>query len=161
MSDEPISIRHGTAGDYPRAAAVIAATFAFHRRAAPEFFAETDAPPPSCAAIEDLLRDGDGMWLLAWDGEVVVGFVTIRLRSGPYEPSQTPETRAIVDSLGILPAYRRRGIGRRLMDAAERWAREQGAARAVLNVWEFNIGALALYEDLGYAAYSRNLWKPL
>ncbi len=61
-----------------------------------------------------------------------------------------------MDSLGILTAHRRRGIGRRLMDAAERWAREQGATRALLPVWAFNTGALARYEELGDATYSRN-----
>ena len=47
------------------------------------------------------------------------------------------------------------------MEAAEAWARQQGATRLVLNVWEFNTGALSFYESLGYNAFSRNMWKAL
>jgi GNAT superfamily N-acetyltransferase len=47
------------------------------------------------------------------------------------------------------------------MEAAEAWAREHGATRLVLNVWEFNAGALRFYETLGYSAFSRNMWKSL
>jgi hypothetical protein len=31
----------------------------------------------------------------------------------------------------------------------------------MLNVWEFNVGALSLYTTLGYMTFSRNLWKAL
>jgi hypothetical protein len=43
------------------------------------------------------------------------------------------------------------------MGAGEQWARRQGARRIMLNVWEFNAGALGLYESLGYTTFSRNL----
>src|SRR5262249_35583057 len=72
-----------------------------------------------------------------------------------------PEVRALVESLGVLPAWRHRGIARQLMGAAEQWARQHGAQRLMLNVWEFNVGALSLYADLGYTTFSRNLWKAL
>jgi ribosomal protein S18 acetylase RimI-like enzyme len=56
---------------------------------------------------------------------------------------------------------RRRGIGRRLVREAERWARARGAEEIELNVWEFNASAQALYERLGYATFSRRMGKPL
>ncbi len=111
MSDAAISIRQGTVEDYAEARAVIAETFAFHQQAAPAFFRETDSPPPTRAAIEELLRDEQGAWFLAEQEGRIVGFVTIRLRQAAHEPSIVPEMRAVVESLGILRAWRRRGIG--------------------------------------------------
>jgi GNAT superfamily N-acetyltransferase len=145
----------------PRAHEVLAETFAFHQQSAPEFFHETDSPPPTHTMIEELLRDGQGAWFLAEGDGRLVGFVTLRLRPASHEPFMVPELRAIGESLGILPAWRRRGIGRRLMAAGEQWARQRGARRIMLNVWEFNDGALELYQTLGYTTFSRNLWKVL
>lgn len=161
MSTSSPVIRQGTVEDYPQAHEVIAATFVFHQRAAPEQFRETDSPPPTHVWIEELLRDGHGAWLLAEAEEQIVGFLSVRLRQAVHEPFLVPEVRAVVDNLGILPAWQRRGIGRQLMDAAEQWAREHGARRLILSVWEFNAGALEFYEALGYVPFTHNMWKAL
>ena len=161
MSEANIIMRPGTVEDYPQAREVISETFAFHKQAAPEFFRMTDSPPPTRAIIEDLFGDGQGAWFLAEVDGRIVGFVTVRLRPAADEPFLVPEVRAHVESLGLLPAWHRRGIGRQLMETVEQWARQHDARRITLNVWEFNDGALQLYDTLGYTTFSRNLWKPL
>jgi RimJ/RimL family protein N-acetyltransferase len=59
---------------------------------------------------------------------------------------------AHVADLGIMVArgFLRRGIGRALMEAAEDWARDVGVAKIELHVFPYNVGAIALYERLGY-----------
>jgi ribosomal protein S18 acetylase RimI-like enzyme len=161
VSERQVRIRPGTIEDYPQASEVLAETFSFHQQAVPEQFHATDTPPPTRAAIEEVLRDGQGAWFLAEADGRMVGFVTLRLRPEAHEPYLTPEVRALVDSLGVLPAWQHRGIARGLMAAAEQWARQRGARRLILNVWEFNAGALSLYTALGYTTFSRNLWKAL
>ena len=70
-----------------------------------------------------------------------VGLVNVGLR-GPD---------AWIGGLGVVPAERRRGTGRRLMEAAQREARARGAERVWLEVIVENVQAVALYRDLGYA----------
>jgi GNAT superfamily N-acetyltransferase len=159
VTEGEIVIRLGTVEDYPAARAVIAETLAFHCEGAPAFFQEAETLLPSEAYLADLLEGGNGAWFLADHEGEIVGFVTVRLRLGSFEPFQVPEPRAIVDQLGIAAAWRRRGIGRRLMEAAHEWARQHGARRVLLNVWEFNEGALALYASLGYTTINRNMAK--
>jgi ribosomal protein S18 acetylase RimI-like enzyme len=53
-------------------------------------------------------------------------------------------------SIAIAAAARGRGLGRRLLDAGERVAREQGATAIRLEVRQDNRGAIALYESHGY-----------
>ena len=57
-----------------------------------------------------------------------------------------------VADLGLMVArdFRRRGVGRALMEAAEDWARDVGVAKIELHVFPYNLGAIALYERLGY-----------
>jgi len=161
MPDISVTIRLGAVADYPRAHSVITETFSFHQQAAPTFFHESDSPPPTLATIESLLEENTGAWFLAEHQGEVIGFVTVQLRPPAQEPYLVPETRALVQNLGMLSAWRGQGIGRTLMEAAEAWARQRGATRLVLNVWEFNTGALSFYESLGYSGFSRNMWKAL
>lgn len=56
-----------------------------------------------------------------------------------------------VAGVGVVPAERRRGTGRRLMQALHENARSRGAERVWLEVIVGNTGAIALYEQLGYA----------
>ena len=52
--------------------------------------------------------------------------------------------------MGLLPAVRGRGVGRRLADAAIAAAKAQGAERIELEVFASNARAIALYETLGF-----------
>jgi ribosomal protein S18 acetylase RimI-like enzyme len=161
MPDTSVTIRAGTVADYPRAHAVIKETFSFHQQAAPTFFQESDSPPPTLATIEAVLDNDSGAWFLAEHQGEVIGFVTVQMRPPAQEQYLVPESRALVQNLGVLSAWRGQGIGQTLMEAAEAWARRHGATRLVLNVWEFNTGALGFYETLGYRGFSRNMWKAL
>ena len=52
--------------------------------------------------------------------------------------------------MGLLPAYRERGLGRRLMEAALAKGWESGMERIELEVFASNPRAIALYEKLGF-----------
>ena len=55
-----------------------------------------------------------------------------------------------VHDLHVAPDRQRRGIGRALLEAVERRARELGAVRLTLEVQEGNAAALALYHRFGF-----------
>jgi ribosomal protein S18 acetylase RimI-like enzyme len=57
---------------------------------------------------------------------------------------------AWVGGVGVVPAYRGRGLGRRLMLAGEEFSRQEGARTSILEVIEGNVKAHALYRKLGY-----------
>jgi GNAT superfamily N-acetyltransferase len=55
---------------------------------------------------------------------------------------------AMIGRVVVLPEYRGRGLGVRLMEEAEKWLRELGYARAVI---ESRDVAVDFYKRLGYA----------
>ncbi len=66
-----------------------------------------------------------------------------------------------VADLVVSPAARGQGVGRALMAAGERWARERGFEMLTLHVFAENRGAQALYEELGMTAEIVRYVKPL
>lgn len=55
-----------------------------------------------------------------------------------------------INNLAVLPAWRRRGVGRALLEAVLAEARRLGAVRATLEVRASNQAARALYERAGF-----------
>jgi GNAT superfamily N-acetyltransferase len=74
----------------------------------------------------------------------------------------TPDARtAFINDIAVYEPFRRQGYGRAIMLAGEDTARSLGATVLGLNVWGGNVGARALYEQLGYDTLSVQMQKRL
>ena len=94
---------------------------------------------------------GEATYLLAWDGDLPCGRATVFHRS-KYE--QVRDVLGDVPELnGLEAAPRGRGIGSRLIAAAEERATALRAARIGLAVEHGNADARRLYERLGYVQW--------
>jgi ribosomal protein S18 acetylase RimI-like enzyme len=54
----------------------------------------------------------------------------------------------------VLPEFRRLGVGRALLEAAEARARNLGCCKLTLEVREDNEGARSLYESAGFGDFA-------
>jgi predicted GNAT family N-acyltransferase/ketosteroid isomerase-like protein len=90
---------------------------------------------------EDLERDGldDLAWhLVAWDGDTAIGTARVLgLDANRRAVAPARGTIAKVGRMAVLPEQRRRGVGRRLLDAALDLARRAGIERAELSAQEY------------------------
>ncbi len=84
-------------------------------------------------------------WQVGWvaDDGGVRGFATIE-----YEPWHA---RLVLWFLYIAPAWRRRGVGRALLDRVEAHGRQVGASHVWLETSSVNVPGVAAYERMGYA----------
>ncbi len=57
--------------------------------------------------------------------------------------------------VAVAPARQRRGLGWRMVEAAEDWLRQRGAPKAQLMIRETNTQVEAFYAKLGYATIPR------
>jgi putative acetyltransferase len=64
---------------------------------------------------------------------------------------QNPASHHVAD-LGLMvdARFRRRGVGRALLEAAVEWAPGHGIAKLELHVFPWNEAAIALYESFGF-----------
>lgn len=83
--------------------------------------------------------------LLAFDGDRPVGIATC------FQGLSTFVARRLLNlhDLAVIPEYRGRGVGRRLLAAVEEKARELGCCKVTLEVLENN-PARQIYEAAGY-----------
>lgn len=59
--------------------------------------------------------------------------------------------RGWINYLAVHPQYQRRGLGRRIMEAAEGLLKEAGCPKINLQVRTSNAAVIAFYKSLGYA----------
>jgi GNAT superfamily N-acetyltransferase len=72
-----------------------------------------------------------------------------------YPRYSSTSSEAYVERLVVAPAFRRHGMARRLLSAAEDLSRDSGKKTVGLHVSANNLPALRLYEDEGYEEISR------
>ncbi|HEX5847879.1 MAG TPA: GNAT family N-acetyltransferase [Rubrobacter sp.] len=72
-----------------------------------------------------------------------------------YPRYSSKPSEAYVERLVVSPSFRRLGMGRRLLSAAEELARDRGKEAIGLHVTADNLPALRLYESEGYREISR------
>lgn len=100
------------------------------------------------------------IWVAERNGRVV-GLAEVYLREDEENTAAVVRRYGYLQSLVVTRPLRGQGIGVQLLDAAEAWSREQGAAEHRLKTWEYAQGPLAFYEHQGYRTLRRTLVRQL
>jgi ribosomal-protein-alanine N-acetyltransferase len=97
-------------------------------------------PWPAYAFEQELTANRLARYVVARAGSTVVGFGGVWLMVD----------EAHITTIGVHPEWRRQGVGRRLLVALIALAEELRASRVTLEVRAGNLGAQALYAELGF-----------
>jgi len=110
-----------------------------------EFDEPTPAPPALAERMRQLIGGGDTLVLLIGDGPD--GLAILRFRPAIFSAG----LESYLAELYVVPARRGQGLGRALMEAALREARDAGADTMDIGVDEPDHAARRLYESLGFS----------
>ena len=113
------------------------------------------------AKVFERARIYDGVLFVAEHEGKVVGYVSVWRRYVSDELDDPPDEVGYVSDLVVRPDARGQGIGRALLRQAETCVREAGVATLRLSVLAGNRGAIALYEEEGFAPVELDLEKRL
>lgn len=89
-------------------------------------------------------------------GGLVVGVVTLHAIPLFHTIGQLVR----ITSLSVLEGWFRKGIGAKLVEAAEGWAWSEGAIRIEVTSGDHRYGAHKFYESMGYRLAERRFIKP-
>jgi ribosomal protein S18 acetylase RimI-like enzyme len=117
---------------------------AFVRQLAGSAFAEYDSR--AAHTTDNMMLAAGAATLLAIKNDVPAGFIVLR-RAGSV---------LAIDAIAVEPSERGKGIGQRLMRAAEQHARAEGLTRLTLSTAQSNLAALDLFLRLGFRITDRS-----
>src|SRR3954467_7804145 len=96
--------------------------------------ADEDVEPVAAVLGLARLGQGDGRYVVAWEGDDPIGHAYLALTDPPQ-----------LQDVEVLPAYRRRGVASALAEAVERHAAVRGFERLRVEVSVDNAAAQAMY----------------
>lgn len=114
-------------------------------------------PDPVPATFTDQIDDEAQQILVSWDAGVIVGYGSCRTHelegSGPWALSGSPPARiGSIEDLYVLPASRRRGIGRAITSALLEWCRAAGCTGTDAPALPGNRAMKSFFESAGFSA---------
>ena len=93
--------------------------------------------------VSRILNDRRRGWIKAVKGGSIVGVVAVIYH---YRRPQL----GLIETLAVLPEFRRLGIGKRLVQYAMSKLFQNGMEATLITTWETNIAALNMYQELGF-----------
>ena len=108
-------------------------------------------PPEVCENLVPRLANfPTAFTMLAYAGDRAVGLANCFLSLSTFSARELVN----IHDVAVLPEFRGQGIGTRLLDAVEQFARNRGCCKLTLEVLEGNRVAQAVYNKLGFAPYA-------
>lgn len=143
-----LRIRRATASDVEALTEIYLSSARHHAALDPGFYRIPERNAVSKHLEQAFVSDDPEVTvrLVAEVGTAVVGSADVELRTPPRSSMLRRQPGASV-GVAVLAAWRGKGVGSRLMDAAEEWAREHGATRLLLDASAENTDAIRFYEE--------------
>lgn len=156
-----MKIRKAGPDDFPQLVFLFEEIDRLHREALPHIFRQPPVPFRTEAYLEKVLADDNALLLVAEAKDELAGLALVFAPEAKDIPLLVPRRTAFIDTLVVKETFRRRGIGRQLLEAVEKWSRTRGVDLLELNVWQFNKKARAFYQNTGFETASFRMWKRL
>jgi ribosomal protein S18 acetylase RimI-like enzyme len=154
-----VEIRAATKHDAPLIAMLNADVQALHADALPWRFKQPGPDTFTPKDAEALLSRANHVAFLAHVGETPAGYVAAHLMRNPETAFHHAHAMIYVHQISVRPNFRRRGVGRALLDAVKAHGEANGISLLTLDAWAFNANALAFFRAYGLVDYNVRLWN--
>ena len=144
-----ITLREAQLTDYDDINELYTEELTHHIELKPDFFQMTD-PVMTLEWYKQQLEDEAVVLYVADVAGYFAGVIQVMVRNSPNDPIFKKRRYAHIEDIVVSRTYRGKCIGRFLMDAAKKWAKNRGASAVELWVWSGNNDSIRFYEHLGY-----------
>ncbi len=105
--------------------------------------------------IKSMIGSTYSDYILAIEDEKVIGYILIEERHSPSKDYEAfkEDNFAFIYEFVVLPEYRLKGYGKKLIEEAKNWAKKRNLTSIELNVLSNNYSAIAFYENAGFNEY--------
>ncbi|MDQ2664242.1 MAG: GNAT family N-acetyltransferase [Candidatus Eremiobacteraeota bacterium] len=143
-------IRRAVLSDATRISELTQTIQALHAQAMPDVFKPATAQSFSEHLVCQLLAQPASVFLVAADGDDVVGHLYAEVQHVAASSIKYATTRMLVHQAVVDVAWQRRGIGHRLLQQVRQIAEAEHIPALVIDVWDFNQTAHDFYRKHGF-----------
>ncbi|HDK7164938.1 TPA: GNAT family N-acetyltransferase [Clostridium botulinum] len=111
--------------------------------------------------INNVILNEDYNFYIVEDKKKIIRAIEVITIIEKDNPVLKSREYALIDKLVVDNYYRGYGIGSKLIEYAEKDLKSRGIKEIEIYVWEFNRGALNLYEKKGYKTICRRMTKSI
>lgn len=159
---EDVEISLATNDDVQELACLFEQEGMIHRAAMAGFYKQSEDENEYLKKVNKRFADAHNVILKAVCNGKICGFLCMYVPT----PDQALDyliypLMASVTDICVDEQYRRRGIGKMLMHAAEELLREKGISAMELYVYQFNEGAKSFYDSEGFQPLDLRMYKAL
>jgi GNAT superfamily N-acetyltransferase len=162
-STQDVVVRCADRDDLEQLARLYVEFHEFHVRRVPDRLLKFDSSHIAelhTAILKIIEREDATVFVAEVDGQLV-GLGEIYIREDAASLHKVQHTYGYLQSMMVTKAYRGTGIGSKILEAVELWAKEKNATEVRLDTWEFTEGPLEFYEKHGYSTLRRTLVRKL
>ena len=105
------------------------------------------------------IKKGQAEVLVAQKGKEPMGFLYLTYPTS--ERYQTSASYAVIQDMYVKPAYRKKGIGTKLMEEVTNRIKKKGVKNVRLSVLSENANAVRFYEKFGFKVYRYGMRKEI
>ncbi len=111
--------------------------------------------------FKDVLKQSSTKAFIATTQGNIAGYMLLFLKELPENPFQHPQQFLLIDQILVCNSYRKRGIGRLLIEKAEGIAQEVGLKNIRLNHWTMNNDARNFFNKYGFRYFNEHMHKSI
>jgi diamine N-acetyltransferase len=147
---------------YTKDAAIIAALNEYvqqlHYQLYPQYFKEYSYED-TFQYLSKQLESENWFCILATMNNINIGYALFYIREYKENPFRKAYKGINIDQLSVNPEYKRKGIGKAIMNEIEAFAKKNNAVQIELTHWEQNDEAKMFYEKSGFKTNMRFIVK--
>jgi GNAT superfamily N-acetyltransferase len=120
----------------------------FHERPVSPYFKDYDTlgPPASWLAEFDVTN---WAFFLAQEGKLPVGAAAVAWNTGGVNMLEGRSDLAVLWDIRVSPAYRHKGVGKKLFEHSAAWSKARGCAQMKIETQNINVNACRFYAAMG------------
>ncbi len=149
-----VQIRRATSRDVREILPVWGELAGFHAHLDAAFEPSPSWPREYGAYLRTLMGRDDALAVIAKEGDEIIGYAIGRITTLP--PFFEHRYRGYIHDVFVREAYRRRGVGRRLVEEILDWLRHRGVSLIELTV-ATNNDAVHFWKRLGFQTYMHQM----
>jgi ribosomal protein S18 acetylase RimI-like enzyme len=161
LEDNPVITRRAARSDADAISALWRQMMDYHARLDDRFALDPGASQDFTAYLDDILENYIYAVFVACERgkEQILGYTIVTEMDNP--PVFRLKRYGFISEICVAEGHQGRGVGKALLDRANRWFRRRGLKVAQLNVSPHNKTGLEFYHKRGFSTFLEILWLDL